>query len=199
MGLVVKETGQDFEPIPAGTHQAVCYRIWDLGTQPGGKWDPKRQILIAWELPEQRIEIDDKDLPKSLSRRFTNSLHKKSTLRPFLEGWRGKPFTGDELEGFDLTNVLGVNCMIQVMHKDSNGRTFANVTAAMPLMQGFEKKEPENSTLCWSLEDGSPIPKETPEWICKLIEGSQEWVKGQDEAWQDDPGPTQEPEDDIPF
>jgi len=206
MGLVVKESGQDYEPIPEGTHHAVCYRIWDIGTQPGGQWEPKRQILIAWELPEIRIEVENKDLPKSISRRFTHSLHKKSALRPFLEMWRGKKFTEDELVGFNLDNVLSANCMIQIMHKDSNGKTYANITAALPLMRGYDKREPENSTLCWSLEEKTPIPEETPDWIEKLIKASEEWKAYETEVWADPepkpgPGPDQEQEfdDDIPF
>jgi hypothetical protein len=206
MSLVVSDKGgSDYEPIPAGTHHAVCYRIWDLGTQDGGKFDPRRQILIAWELPDQRIEVDGDDLPKSLSRRFTHSLHKKSALRPFLEMWRGRAFTEQEAQGFDLENLIGANCMLQVMHKENNGKTFANVMAAMPLMKGFEKLDPENETLCWSLEDRTSIPSVTPEWVQKLIENSAEWKKRQNDVWGDDASRAvpnvnyENQEDDVPF
>jgi hypothetical protein len=202
MPLILRESsGKDFEPVPAGTHQAVCFRIWDLGTQPGGQWDPKRQILISWELPEQRIDIDGNDLPMSLSRRFTNSLHKKSTLRPFLEGWRGRQFSNEELMGFDLTSIVGVNCMLQVMHRESNNRTFANITAAMPLMANFEKLKPENTSFCWSLDDGTPIPEETPKWVSELIEGSAEWNNEAEAILANDRPVTETPpeDDDIPF
>lgn len=204
MGLIVSDKGGDYEPIPAGTHHGICYRIWDLGTQDGGRFDPRRQILIAWELPDQRIEVDGKDLPKSLSRRFTHSLHPKSALRPFLEMWRGRAFTEEEAQGFDLENLVGVNCMLQVMHKTSNGKTFANISAALPLMKGFERLQPENKTLCWSLEDRTDIPSETPDWVRKLIEDSAEWQKRQNDVWRDDASKSvdmnsQPEDDDIPF
>jgi hypothetical protein len=201
MPLILKESGgKKYDPIPAGTHQAVCYRIWDLGTQTS-QWGKKRQIRIAWELPEQRMEIEGVDLPKTMSRPFTNSLHKKSILRPFLEGWRGKQFTSDELEGFDLSNIIGVNCMLQVMHKQVGENTYANITAAMPLMSNFKELQPENKPFCWSLEDGTPIPDETPEWIVKIIEESEEWGQEEEDVLANDPVNEikDNEEDDLPF
>jgi hypothetical protein len=199
MPLILSESsGKKYEPIPAGTHQAVCYRIWDLGTQES-QWGKKRQIRIAWELPEQRMEIDGDDLPKTMSRPFTNSLHPKSILRPFLEGWRGKQFTQKELSGFDLNNIIGVNCMLQVMHKQVGENTYANITAAMPLMKGFKELAPENKPFCWSMDDG-PIPEETPEWIVKIIKESEEWGKEEEAVIANDPANDEPPkEDDIPF
>ncbi|MHA1379626.1 MAG: hypothetical protein ACTSRG_14730 [Candidatus Helarchaeota archaeon] len=46
------------------------------------------------------------------------SLHAKATMRKFLESWRGKKFTKEELEGFDLQKILGKPCQLQIIHSD---------------------------------------------------------------------------------
>jgi hypothetical protein len=38
---------------PAGSHDATCYAVVDLGTQ-NGPYGANRQIYIAWELPEEQ-------------------------------------------------------------------------------------------------------------------------------------------------
>jgi hypothetical protein len=64
---------------------------------------------------------------------YTLSLSDKANLRKHLEAWRGRKFTPLELRGFDLENLIGVNCQIQVIHNISDdGRTFANVQAIVP-------------------------------------------------------------------
>ena len=103
MGLMAKDKGGgDFTPIPEDLHLAVCYGIWDLGTQFSEKWEKSiHKVVIVWEIPGCRGEFERdghiKDLPRAISKRFTLSLHKKSDLRKDLESWRGKKFTDEEL------------------------------------------------------------------------------------------------------
>ena len=163
MAIVAKSTGNS-KPIPAGLHHAICTAVYDLGTQWNERYQKgDRKVLIQWELPGVRIEIDKDgeklDLPRATSRKFTLSLHEKSHLRPFLEGWRGKTFTGKELLGFDILSVLGVNCLLQIIHKEVEDKTYANVTSALPLQQGTEKKTAENPLRSFSVDDdNSPSP-----------------------------------------
>ena len=116
MGLLAKRPeGSDIELIPEDTYQAVCYAVVDFGTQHltfGDVSVDKERILIGWEIPTLRIEIerDGKklDLPRATSKQFTLSLHPKSLLRPLLEQWRGKAFTKNEEQGFHLSNLLAI-------------------------------------------------------------------------------------------
>lgn len=72
--------------------------------------------------------------------RYTLSLHEKSKLRPMLEAWRGRKFTNEELEGFDLERLLGANCQVQVCHNiSSDGQVYANVQAVVPAAKGAAK------------------------------------------------------------
>ena len=86
-----------------------------------------------------QIEIEGKDLPRAISREYTLSLHKKANLRADLESWRGKGFTDRELEGFDLENILGKNCMLNIIHKQTEKAIYANIVSVMPLMKNMQK------------------------------------------------------------
>lgn len=153
MGTVASnQGGADFELIPEGSYLAVCDQVIDLGIQPGGQYDPKHKIYLRFQVPSERVTWKPKDGPEQegpmvIGRSFTLSLGDKSHLRPFLESWRGKAFTKDELNGFDVKNVLGAGCMIQVIHDEFNGKRYAKVSAAMSLPKGTPKPQHEGELL----------------------------------------------------
>jgi hypothetical protein len=199
MSLIAKDKGgTDYEPLSIGMHHAVCYGIVDLGTQPGGKFLPKRQVAFLWEVPAERITLErdgaKKELPRGISSTFTLSLSAKSRLRPMLESWRGRPFTEAELAGFDLKNVLGANCFLNVIHKagvgPNAGKTYANVMSVSPLAKGMPRLKPENAPLFFSLDEcGSPItvPAAVPDWLKGKIMQSEECVAEQRRAGHPEP------------
>lgn len=129
-------SGTKFQPAPAGTHAAVCCDVVDLGvveTTWQGETKRKHMIRICWQIDEAR----DDGKPYLLMKRFTLSLHEKAALRHDLESWRGRAFTDAELAQFDVEAVIGKGCLINVVHRDSKGDTFANVAAIMPLPKGM--------------------------------------------------------------
>lgn len=132
MSLTVKaNAGGDFEMTPEGTYVARCIKVIDLGTQTTtGQFGTKQQkkIMIQWELLDDEVKMQD-GRPFAVSQFYTASLHEKAQLRKDLEAWRGKKFTDQELEGFDLSAVLGTYCMLQVVHT-ADGQ-YANVNAIM--------------------------------------------------------------------
>lgn len=133
MSLLAKESGgTDFEMTPEGVYTGRCYKMIDLGTQTTtGQFGTKDQhkIMVSWELIGKDDPRMEDGRPFSVTQWYTVSLHEKSKLRADLEAWRGKKFTAEELEGFDLSNVLGAYCMIQVVH-DQTGK-YANVQSIM--------------------------------------------------------------------
>src|SRR3990167_2490369 len=83
------------------------------------------------------------DLASDFIRDAEEDEDEKANLRKHLEAWRGKKFTKEELDGFDVEKLLGVNCQLQVIHNLSdNGGTFANVQAIVPLGKGMVKIRP---------------------------------------------------------
>ena len=130
MGRFVSEKGGGFTPAPPGTHVARCIKITDLGTQHGefqGRATVRNQIMISWELPNAKMPNGQ---PFSTSAFYTNSLNEKATLRHHLETWRGRKFTVEELQKFDLQSILGKTCLLQVIHNDTG---CAKVTAVIAL------------------------------------------------------------------
>jgi hypothetical protein len=122
------------DPVPAGVHHAVCYAVIDLGTQDPGnpQFRASRKVMILWELPHETIDTQDGPKPRIISSEYTASIGKKATLRSVLESWRGKPFTADELNGFDLKNILGANCQLNIVHKQGKAdpsKTYARAEA----------------------------------------------------------------------
>ena len=115
MPIVAADTGAgDYQQVPQGTHNAICYKIVDAGTAMNefqGELKKQHSVWLFWELPDLRM---DDDRPMSISHKYTLSLHERAALRNILQNWRNKPFTDKELEGFDITKILGVTCKVSV-------------------------------------------------------------------------------------
>lgn len=154
--MIVSSSGSDYKPVPAGSYIATSVRVIDLGTQTSnyqGQEKAQRKVLITWEIPEVEIELEDGNMPALISSSYTASLHEKASLRKVLESWRGRSFTADELKGFDLKNVLGKPCMINVVHTEKDGNTYANVAAVMPLPKGVKGAPASHELINVDLDD----------------------------------------------
>lgn len=176
------------DPIPAGLHVGRCYMVIDVGTHHDEMYDKdRREVILGWEVPDERITItkdgEQKDLPRVVSKKFTASLGDKATLRKFLEAWRGKEFTKAELDGFDLKNILGKPCQLLVTHKTSQkGNSYAALTAVMPIGKGMVCGKQENPDLWYAMEENTAIPEGAYPWIKEEIMSSQEWMAQQEAA-----------------
>lgn len=196
MPIQLKQGGKDFDPVPTGVHHAICYGVVDVGTQdnPNSKYGPKPQLLIMFELPFERIDIPERgNLPRAISGFWTQSLGDKSNLRKLLESWRGKPFTPEQLQGFDPRNLIGINCQLNVIHqpKKSSG-VFAKITSIIPLPKGTPSRTLENPELYFSLVDQGDLknikfPDNMPTWIQAKIQLSHEVLECQSQHSQEPP------------
>lgn len=137
---------KQFQNVPPGNHIAVCYRVIDLGTQ-RVEWQgqPKHQhkVLISWEIPDEKM---DDGRPFTIGQKFTWSMSEKANLRNALESWRGQAFTEKDFgpQGFDIMNVIGVGCMLNVVHVTKNGKTYANIASVAKLPKGMSAPGPTN-------------------------------------------------------
>ena len=136
MSLTIAETGSnDFTPAPAGTFSARCASLIDLGTQTStyeGESKAAKKVMLSFEITDGDTRRNDGS-PFLVSKRFTASLHAKAGLRKFLESWRGRPFTPEELRGFDLKNVLALDCLVGIVHETKGDKTYANLGSVMKL------------------------------------------------------------------
>ena len=189
MALVSKDSGGSggFDPLPAGTYVARCVSVVDLGLQEAGQWGKKEKVYLSFEVPGERVEWTDKDGkehegPALIGSRYTNSINEKAILGQHLTSWRGRPFTDDERAGFDLFTVLGVPCMISVVHNEKAGKTYANITSIMRLPKGMECPPAETELVGYSPMDDSTKGNlsKLPEWQQKLVRAGYKIAEGSD-------------------
>lgn len=129
MAIIAKQPETTFTPAPEGLHHAVCVDVIDLGILQTN-WGDKHKVRIVWQIEEVNAETQKRF---DVRKQYNLSLHEKATLRKDLEAWRGRKFTEDELRGFDLEKLIGVNCQTQVVQDISDeGRIYANVQAIVP-------------------------------------------------------------------
>ncbi|MDE2105687.1 MAG: hypothetical protein KGL39_51140 [Patescibacteria group bacterium] len=140
--FIPKDESPKFDPCPAGTHMARCFRFVDLGSHEqkfqGESKGLKRLVMLSFEIPGELME-DGR--PFTISKRYTWSMHEKSTLRKHLEAWRGRKFQDNEFGpgGFDIRNVIGKVCTISVVHKENTeGDIFANIDSIGAPIKGIE-------------------------------------------------------------
>lgn len=201
MGFKVSNKGGgDFEQPPSGNHISRCIRIVDLGTQKGeykGKPKLTRKMFIVWELLGTAME-DGR--PFVATKRYTASLGDKAYLRADLESWRGMPFTAQQLESFDMKNVLGKPCMLNLVPSDDG--KYMNVKAVTPLPNGITAPNAVNEQYLFSLDEFdqavfAKLGERTQDTIKQSPE-FQQVVAGGQPAHDDDDGGLPD-DDDIPF
>lgn len=183
MAITATDTGgKDFKKVPPGCHFAICNMVVDLGIQQTtfkGQSKSQHKIYLRWEVPDERVtyEKDGKEVegPCSIGATYTLSLSEKANLRKVLENWRGKPFTAEELKGFDVTTIAGKCCQIMIQHATSGDKTYANVTGVMGTSRDQKERarnaKSEVGVLVFSLDDPDPEVRERlPNWIKEKLQ-----------------------------
>jgi hypothetical protein len=166
MGFIASDSGGgNFKRVPSGVHIGRCYSLIDLGTQQtDGQYGTKEQhkIRIGWELFGEdengaplTVDVDGKEMPMTISKSYTVSLHEKANLRKELAAWRGRDFTDEEVKGFDVQKLMGAYCMVNVTTSETNGKTYSNVAGLTPLPAALKnsKPAPVHADLIFSLDD----------------------------------------------
>lgn len=174
MGRFAKGSGEGgFQEPPVGNHVARCIKLTDLGTQQGeyqGKPRARNIVMLTWELCNEKMQ-DDR--PFAISHFYTNSLNEKATLRHHLEAWRGRTFTDQELDGFDLQAVLGKPCMLSVVLNEA-GKARVSAVAAMP--KGMAAPEAVNKCEAfWIDEWDEHAFAQLSDGVRRIIEASDEY------------------------
>ena len=195
--MIIRETKNEstFKLPPAGSHLGRLYRILDLGTQKvewQGAIKMQRKLMFSFELHGEDNEgqplTTNDGKPLMISKRYTMSLGEQSTLRKDLESWRGKKFTPEELQGFDLNVLLGKFAMCNVTHNDREGKTYANLSGLSQVPAAL-KKLPEptgvNELFILSLDEFDQAKFDSlSDGLKEVIKKSAEWrgTNGEEEA-----------------
>jgi len=170
------------ELIEPGTYVARCYQMIHIGTVEEtilGDTKTLNKVRIGWELPTELKVFKEEDGPKPLviSKEYTLSLHEKSALRKDLKSWRGKDFTPDQAQQFDITNLIGAACLITITHKPSKDGTkhYEEIASISNVVKGMEVPEAINKPLIleydnWSEETFNSLPNFIKDKIATSIE-----------------------------
>lgn len=134
MPITVSENRKDFPTHPEGVYQAVCCDVVDLGIEKVS-FDGVEKMVRKIRLYFQTEEFEPDGQKRFIvAKKFTASLSEKSALRQFLQAWRSRIFTSQELDEFDLEKLIGANCQIQIIHQlGRDGKTYANIGAILPI------------------------------------------------------------------
>jgi hypothetical protein len=186
--MLLKARG-NYQPHPQGAYNARCVDVVDLGkveTQFGVK--PMLKLVFITDCDEPRED------GKSwlVSRRFAATIHKKSSLGGFLTTWRGRPFTRDEVNGFDPENLVGLPAYISVSHKEKDGETYDSLDSAMRIPNGAKAPAVPKDYVRW--QDRDPV-----EQAKRKAEAEAARINGHDEPPLPEEPPEDGGDDDTPF
>ena len=175
MSLIVEET-KGVELIDEGVYMAVCKSVIDIGGQYSEMYKKvNKKVIVIWEIPSLiATDKDGNEYARTISKEYTASLNERGNLTKDLNAWRGKAFTPEELKGFDLKNIIGVGCQLQIIHTTKNDKPRQNIGAIMALPKGM-KVAAKDLPYYFDMDDPNTWAnyQKIPEWICKKIESSE--------------------------
>lgn len=133
--------------------------------------------MLMFEVPGETIETDGKPAPMTIQREYTLSLNEKANLRHDLQSWRGREFTAQELDGFQVNTVVGVACMINVIHKTTaKKKVYGAISSIGGLPKGVQCPPLWHTAVKYEIEEGeSETFKALPKWIQTKIAACNEW------------------------
>jgi hypothetical protein len=179
---------KDFQILEVGTHASVCTQIVGIGMQERewqGVTSEKEIVKLRFEVPSERVTWVDKEGvdgegPMVIWSSYTASLHENAKLRKHLIGWRGIDFTEQELISFELDAVLGKPCMISVIHREHNQKTYANVDNISKLVKGMPPPKAEGELISFDPYDHTPAQLEAlPNWLQEQVNKGAEILQAQ--------------------
>ncbi len=209
MAINAENKSQPRELIPAGNYIARCYQMLQIGTvEEVIKGETKRlnKVRIGWELPlELKVfKEENGEQPLVISQEYTLSMNEKANLRKMLASWRGMDFTEAQAEKFDITKLIGVPCMINIIHKPSKDGTkfYENISSVTPLAKGVVCPDQINQTMLLEFDNFSDaLFNSLPDFIKDKVKSSEEYKKmiAPHESHINNMGLTQDESDDLPF
>ena len=179
MSMIASDNGGQVIPkLEGGVYTAISSAIIDLGNQTSEKFQKtQRKFMMLWNIVGEVIEVNGETLPRTMSKEYSFSLNEKSTLRKDLQAWRGKTFTEEELQGFNLLNILNKPCQLQVLLEEKNGKQYNNIASIMALPQGSQIEELSN-TYHFDIEDEETYInwERIPNWIQERIKKADNYI-----------------------
>lgn len=212
MSIYATNNSVQRELIPSGNYIARCYQMIEIGTVSEiimGKSVTLKKVRIGWELPtETRVfKEENGEQPLVISKEYTLSMNEKANLRKDLKSWRGRDFSEDEAKQFDITNLIGVPCMLNIIHKPSKkdaSKVYEEIAGITGIPKGMQIPPQVNKNFLLSYDEfNKTIFDSLPDFIKQKMQGSSEYAAmNQPQHKNMDTQPenlNNEEEDDLPF
>ena len=197
-------------PMENGVYMAVCTMVIDIGQHYSEKFKKvDSRLLIAFDIPDETIEVDGEQKPRQLSKRFTYSSNPKGTLFKILCSWLNKKFSEDELRDMDLFSLIGKGCQVQVTVSEDG--KYNNIENVMALPRGVPAPVSSNPSYTYDIDENG-FSGDTwdglPEWVRGVIEKSEQYQQDPPDkpldmppadAKQSESAPPDEPSEDCPI
>jgi hypothetical protein len=172
---------------PEDTHIARVYQIVELGTHTEeiqGESKTRRLIRLGFELPEATCVFAEGEeaRPFVVSKEYSFSMHKKSSLRPVVEAIRGKFKDDGEANDFNLQDLIGAGCFITVEQKQAkgSGNKYANISGIAKLPKTTEVPAAINKPVVYHTSQGKGGAFESlPDFLKEQIITSPEFKAAQ--------------------
>ena len=101
--------------------------------------EPKKRMTQYGEKDEFRLVFETEAMDTENDRRFciwsrgyTPSLNEKSALRKDLKKMMGRDLTANELDEFDLEDLIGHGIKLIIQHEHKDDKTYANISFMSP-------------------------------------------------------------------
>jgi hypothetical protein len=100
----------------------------------------------------------------------------KANLRRLIEGMLGVALHDNEADSFDLEQLLERPCLLNVVHTESNGNTYANIKGASPLPKGMTAPPQFNAPRKFEIMEATKEQIEAlPQFIREKVYASNEY------------------------
>jgi hypothetical protein len=194
--ITAKGSDSKFKPHAEGQFVGQCVDTINLGEKvqdfPGSPSYLAPTCALVYRTGERNEETGEFI---DIAREFTVSMGEKANLRKYLEQWRGKPYTPEQLDaGVPIDKLTGQHGLLTIAHRKSGkGRIYANITACV----GIPKQ------MAGSVEKYTDYVR-ADYWATKKKEYAEAAAKFRADAgapptdFEDYPGPSDD-SDDLPF
>lgn len=183
MSIIAENNGgKSIAPMNAGTYTARCYSMIHIGTideqilNKPIQWINK--VHLTFEIPTEKFVFDESRGAESrvVGKEFTLSMNEKAKLRKFLESWRGQAFTDEQAKSFDVTKLLNVPCLVNIIHKTSaKGNVYVEIATVSSPVAGMTVPELTNKLFEFNFNTGLEKFPDVPKFIREKIVRSKEW------------------------
>lgn len=144
MSDTIVATGKASVIHPDGQFVAQCVDCINVGEKVeeyNGSKEVLQKCVLVFRTGELNPETGES---LDISKEFTVSMGEKANLRKFLEMWRGKQYTNEQVkEGVPLHKLTGNYGLITVAHKVSGkGNLYAIIAACVGIPKQLEANKP---------------------------------------------------------